>query len=137
MCQQLIHPLVCHIAYPTQHYHISQLKTKNCHITVRSYRLYYQLPHQHYTDYTVSKILLVWKNEQNTISHSYDIRLNPLKLHWDREDEAYARVHFEAILSTLIFEHILIPWITPPPIRKLLDLQKTTFSLSEDEGTVL
>jgi hypothetical protein len=71
------------------------------------------MPCQHYTDCTVNKILHIWKNEQNTISHSYDICLNPFKLRWDREDEAYTRLRFEAILSTLIFEKNLIPWITP------------------------
>jgi hypothetical protein len=46
------------------------------------------------------------------ISHSYDVHLNPFKLCWDHEDEAYACVHFEAIPSTLIFEQNLIPWIS-------------------------
>jgi hypothetical protein len=45
------------------------------------------------------------------ISHSYDICLNPFKLCWDHEDDAYARICFEEIMSTLIFEQILIPWI--------------------------
>jgi hypothetical protein len=61
-----------------------------------------------YTDCTVNKILPVWKNEQNMISHSSDVCLNPFELRWVREDEAYTPVHFEAILSTLIFEQNLI-----------------------------
>jgi hypothetical protein len=65
-------------------------------------------------DCTVSKILHVWKNEHNTISCSYDVRLSPFKLCWVRNDEAYAHVRFEAIPRTLIFEQNLIPWITPP-----------------------
>jgi hypothetical protein len=48
------------------------------------------------------------------ISHSFDVRLNPFELLWVRDDEAYALVRFEAILSTLNFEQNLIPWITPP-----------------------
>jgi hypothetical protein len=72
------------------------------------------MPRQHCTNCTVSKILHVWKNRQNTISHSYDIHLNPFQLNWDLEDETYAHVYFEAIPITLIFEQILIPWITPP-----------------------
>jgi hypothetical protein len=82
------------------------------HITVRSYRLYGHLPRQHCTDCTVSKILHVWKNEQNMISFSYDICLSLFKLHWVRNNEAYTHVHFEVIPRTFIFEKKLIPWIT-------------------------
>jgi hypothetical protein len=42
------------------------------------------------TDCTVNKILHVWKSGQNMISLTYDVCLNPFKLHWDHEDEAYA-----------------------------------------------
>jgi hypothetical protein len=66
------------------------------------------------TDCTVSKFLPVWQIEQNVISHSYSVCLNPFKVRWVRDDEAYVPVHFEAILSTLNFEQNLIPWITPP-----------------------
>jgi hypothetical protein len=62
-------------------------------------------------DCTVSKFLPVWQIEQNVISHSSDVCLNPFELHWVRDDEAYAPVRFEAILSTLNFEQNLIPWI--------------------------
>jgi hypothetical protein len=62
-------------------------------------------------DYTVSKFFPVWKNEQTTISHSYGVRLNPFKLCWVREDEAYTHACFEAIMRTLIFEQNVIPWI--------------------------
>jgi hypothetical protein len=37
--------------------------------------------------------------------------LNPNKLRWVRDDEAYAPIRFEAIPSTLNFEQNLIPWI--------------------------
>jgi hypothetical protein len=43
------------------------------------------------------------------ISYSYDVCLDSFKLHWDCEDEAYARVRFEEIPSTFIFEQNLIP----------------------------
>jgi hypothetical protein len=46
------------------------------------------------------------------ISRSYNVSLNPFKLCWVHEDEVYARVHFEVIMRTLIFEKNLIPWIT-------------------------
>jgi hypothetical protein len=111
-CQHWIHPLVCHkaclVSMPTHLPH---------HYMVIWTTTYIHLPHHHYTDCmdcTVSKILPVWKNEQNMISHSYDICLNPFKLCWDREDKAYTCVHFEAIPRTFIFEQNLIPWITPP-----------------------
>jgi hypothetical protein len=74
-----------------------------CHVTVWSYDLYSQLPRQHCTDCTVIKILHVWKNEQIVISFAYGVCLSPFKLCWVRNDEAYAHVCFEVILSTLIF----------------------------------
>jgi hypothetical protein len=87
------------------------------------------------TDCIVNKFLPVWQIRQNTISRSYSVHLNPFEVRWVRDNEAYVPVHFEAILSTLNFEQNLIPWITPPH-WEALDLQKTTFSLSEDEGIV-
>jgi hypothetical protein len=67
------------------------------------------------TDCTVNKFFLpVWKIEQNTISPSYSVCLNPFEVCWVRDDEAYVPVRFEVILSTLNFEQNLIPWITPP-----------------------
>jgi hypothetical protein len=63
------------------------------------------------TDCTVNKcFLFVWQNEQNMISHSFDVRLNPFELRWVREDEAYAPICFEAIPSTLIFGLNFDPW---------------------------
>jgi hypothetical protein len=67
------------------------------------------------TNYTVNTFFLpVCHFEQNAISLSFDVRLNPNELRWVRDDEAYALVRFEAIPSTLNFEQNLIPWITPP-----------------------
>jgi hypothetical protein len=60
-------------------------------------------------DCTVNKKIIVWQNGHNVISLAYNICLNPFKLCWDREDNAYARVRFQAIPSTLIFEHIFDP----------------------------
>jgi hypothetical protein len=56
-----------------------------------------------------NKFLPVWQIEKNAISHSSDVRLNPFELRWVRDDEAYAPVRFETILSTLNFEQNLIP----------------------------
>jgi hypothetical protein len=103
MCQNMIHPSTTESAESG-----FQLI---CHIIVRSYDLYGHLPCQHCTDCTVSKILPIWKNEQNMISCSYDVRLSPFKLCWVHNNEAYAHVHFEGIPSTFIFEQNLIPWI--------------------------
>jgi hypothetical protein len=61
------------------------------------------------TDCKVNKILLVWKNEHNVISHSSDVHLNPFKFLWVREDEAYTPVRFEVIPSTFIFGLIFYP----------------------------
>jgi hypothetical protein len=58
--------------------------------------------------------LPVCRFEQNVISLSSDVCLNPNELRWVRDDEAYAPVQFEAIPRTLNFEQNLIPWITPP-----------------------
>jgi hypothetical protein len=67
------------------------------------------------TDCTVNTFFLpVGRFEQNAISLSSDVRLNPNELRWVRDDEAYAPVRFEVIPSTLNFEQNLIPWITPP-----------------------
>jgi hypothetical protein len=54
--------------------------------------------------------LPVWQIEQNVISHSSDVRLTPFEVRWVRDDEAYAPVHFEAILNTLIFGLNFDPW---------------------------
>jgi hypothetical protein len=71
-----------------------------CHVSIR-------------TDCTVSTFFLhVCHFEQNVISLSSDVRLNPNELCWVRDDETYAPVQFEAIPSTLNFEQNLIPWIT-------------------------
>jgi hypothetical protein len=62
------------------------------------------------TDCTVNTFFLpVCHFEQNAISLSSDVYLNPNELRWVREDEAYAPIQFEAILSTLNFEQNLIP----------------------------
>jgi hypothetical protein len=100
-CQQLIHPLnfqlsatqPCHVSYGLPHQH-----------PYRLYKLYNQHPF----------FLHVCHFEQNVISLSPDVHLNPNKLCWVHNDEAYAPVRFEAIPSTLNFEQNLIPWITPP-----------------------
>jgi len=57
--------------------------------------------------------LPICRFEQNAISLSSDVCLNPNELCWVCDDEAYAPVRFEAIPSTLNFEQNLIPWITP------------------------
>jgi hypothetical protein len=54
-------------------------------------------------DFDQFDFLPVWKNEQNAISFAYDVCLSPFKLCWVRNDEAYTRSCFEAILSTFIF----------------------------------
>ena len=66
-----------------------------CHVSIRT----------DCTDYTVSTFfLLVGRFEQNVISLSSDVCLNPNELRWVRDDEGYAPVRFEAIPRTLIFE---------------------------------
>jgi hypothetical protein len=77
------------------------------------------IPHQHCTECTVSKKFLIWKRGKNAISHSHDVCLNSFKLCSYHEDEAYIHVCFEAIPSTFIFEHILIPWIKHNPTIRL------------------
>jgi hypothetical protein len=47
--------------------------------------------------------LLVCHFEQNAISLALDVRLNPNELCWVRNDEAFALVLFEAIMSTFNF----------------------------------
>jgi hypothetical protein len=94
---------MCHTSLP----HVVRL----CHVS-------YGLPHQHPYGlcglYSQHIFLPVCRFEQNVISLSSDIRLNPNELRWVRDDKAYAPVRFEAIQSTLNFEQNLIPWITPP-----------------------
>jgi hypothetical protein len=64
-------------------------------------------------DCIVSTFFLpICRFEQNAISLSSDVRLNPNELCWVRDEETYAPVRFEAIMSTLNFEQNLIPWIT-------------------------
>jgi hypothetical protein len=63
-----------------------------CHISLYGlYRLYNQ-----------QLFLLIRQIEQNTISHSFDVRLNPFEVRWVREDEAYTLAHFEVIPNTFI-----------------------------------
>jgi hypothetical protein len=56
--------------------------------------LYEQYNHQ---------ILPVWPNEQIMTSFAYDVCLSMFKLCWVCINEVYTHVHFEFILSTLIF----------------------------------
>jgi hypothetical protein len=105
------------------------------HANAPATSLYGQLPHQHCTDYTVSKILHVWKNEQNMISFSYDIRLSPFKLCWFCNDEVYAHICFEVILSTLIFRP---SWIHFGSMTEEFEIhhQKSTPYHPQDNGTM-
>jgi hypothetical protein len=59
--------------------------------------------------YSQQFFLPVWQIEQNVISHSSDVRLNPFEVRWVRDDEAYAPVCFEVIPNTLIFGLNLTP----------------------------
>jgi hypothetical protein len=62
-----------------------------CHVIVR-------------TDCTVIiPFLYVCHFEQNAISLTPDVRLNPNELRWVQNNEAYSLVRFEAILRTLNF----------------------------------
>jgi hypothetical protein len=55
-------------------------------------------------DYTIIiPFMRVYHFEQNMISLTPDIRLNPNELHWVRNDEAYALLRVEAIPSTFNF----------------------------------
>jgi hypothetical protein len=106
MCQNQIGP---HMSLP---HHLPshpaiQLSTSPCHMSVWTAQSAVQTVQS-------TKILHAWQSRQNAISLAYNVCLNPLKLHWDHVDRVYARVCFQEILSTLIFEHILIPWITRP-----------------------
>jgi hypothetical protein len=51
------------------------------------------------------------------ISLTPDVHLNPNKLRWVRNDEAYALVRFEVILSTLNFEQKFDPLDHSLPTR--------------------
>ena len=80
------------------------------------YHVSYGLPRQQsyglYGMYSQHPFFLhVCHFEQNAISLTPDIHLNPNDLCWVRNDEAYSLVRFEAIPSTLNFEKNLIPWI--------------------------
>jgi hypothetical protein len=78
-----------------------------------SYDLPRQRPYGLYGLYSQHPyFLLVCHFEKNVISLSPDVNLNPNELRWVCNDEAYAPVRFEAILSTLNFEQNLIRWIT-------------------------
>jgi hypothetical protein len=65
-----------------------------------------------WTVQSTSLFLPVCHFEQNAISLAPDVRLNRNELRWVCNDEAYAPVRFEVILSTLNFEQNLIPWIS-------------------------
>jgi hypothetical protein len=90
---------------PTNSYHVSYSPT-TCHTVATSASVW--------TVQSTHFFLPVCHFEQNAISLSFDVRLNPNKLRWVCDDEAYALVQFEVILSTLNFEQNLIPCITPP-----------------------
>jgi hypothetical protein len=99
MCQQLIHPLNFQLS-----------ATHPCHVS-------YVLPRQHpyglYGLYSQHPFFLpVCRFEQNAISLSPDVCLNPNELRWVHNNEAYAPIRFEVIPSTLNFEQNLIPWIS-------------------------
>ena len=70
-------PATCHTAPPRQH------------------------PYELYSQHIF--FLLVCRFEQNAISLSFNVCLNPNEFHWVHDDEAYAPVRSEAILSTLNF----------------------------------
>jgi hypothetical protein len=76
----------------------------SCHVSCTA------LPRQLYGLYKSTIFLPVWQIEQNMISHSSDVRLNPFKVRWVHEDEAYAPICFEAISNTLIFGLNFDPW---------------------------
>jgi hypothetical protein len=82
--------------------HIYQLSTtQSCHV---SYGLPRQQPYGLYRLYSQHPFFLpVCHFEQNMISLTPDVCLNPNKLCWVHNDEAYAPIRFEVILSTLIF----------------------------------
>jgi hypothetical protein len=63
------------------------------------------------TDCTVNAFLSIWQIEQNAISPSYGVGLNPFEVRWVHDKEAYVPVHFEVIPSTLNLEQNLIPLI--------------------------
>jgi hypothetical protein len=95
--------------------HMPTVHTTACHMSYNpvSYGLPRQHPYGLYGLYSQHPFFLpVCRFEQNAISLSPDVRLNPNELRWVRDDEAYAPVRFEAIPSTLNFEQNLIPWIT-------------------------
>jgi hypothetical protein len=87
-------PATCHMALP----HVIRSSTSSSVRTVQSAHFF----------------LPVCRFEQNVISLSSYIHLNPNEFCWVRDDKAYAPAQFEAIPSTLNFEQNLIPWITPP-----------------------
>jgi hypothetical protein len=109
---------------PLPHHHLPRVSMVPCHIsTFTQLAIHITLPRVSRvtlprvsaictvssTDCTVSKNFACLEKWREPDISRIRICLNPFKLHWDREDEAYARVCFQAITSTLIFEHILIP----------------------------
>jgi hypothetical protein len=103
-CRNIVRPYLstneCHVSYSPANLALPRV-IQTCHVNIR-------------TDWTVqsaSLFLLVCHFEQNTISLSPDVHLNPNKLRWVRNDKAYALVRFEVITSTLNFEQNLIAWI--------------------------
>jgi hypothetical protein len=103
------------------HFHVSyansstRLPTNTCHMSYGPCHVLYG-PATSTSVRTVQSthFFCLFVDLNRTISLSSDVHLNPNKLCWVRDDEAYAPVRFEAILSTLNFEQNLIPWITPP-----------------------
>jgi hypothetical protein len=99
MCHSLTHSHVLSQSTSSPHQHANE----PCHINCMTVWPVQSVATWHCTDCTVINFLSVWQNEQIAIYGAYDVRLSPFKLRWVRIDEAYAHVHFEAILSTLIF----------------------------------
>jgi hypothetical protein len=76
------------------------MPTNACPVIIPTHMPHHCMAMRHHlpcTDCTINKILHVWKNEQNTISFSYDICLSSFNLHWVHDNEAYASFHFEVI----------------------------------------
>jgi hypothetical protein len=111
-------PMTCvirQLVHNSANQHLPRV-VRPCHVSYGSatcHTVYHVSIRMDCMDCTVNTFFLhVCRFEQNVISLSSDVRLNPNELRWVRDDEAYAPVRFEAILSTLNFEKNLIPWIT-------------------------
>jgi len=100
ICQSIIRPHVLSTYF--------QLSSLACHLPCVSRTM----PCQYVWTVQSTIFLSVWQIEQNVISPSYSVHLNPFQVCWVREDEAYVLACFEVILRTLNFEKNLIPWIT-------------------------